>query len=824
MNSENSSKFNFPQNTFPGEIPPSNRISFIDNQDLPENSLTPSNNNNNDNNNNNSQLTNNNNTLSDTTVHRRLSDLVQDYDWSKDWKIFAPTAGLKSTAPNTSTLPVSLIPRPISNPSQNDNSIDNSMYTNNIYSAKSNGISQQPQQQPQQQPSPDIKSVTVPTMISSDLTHHNAASGHKRSASKRLTTGKSRRGAGTGPKNRPAFVLKLWNMVNDKGNEAYIQWTPDGESFQVLSREQFEKIVLPKYFKHSNFSSFVRQLNMYGWHKVQDVTSGAMQSSDETWQFKSPNFVRGREDLLDNIVRNKGSKGSDDEEEGEFNKLLDELEFIKSNQVAIADDLSRIRKDNELLWRECYESRERHKAHTETFEKILRFLASLYTTNQGKFVNDASNVPGGHKQPLLLLPKLSELSPNDTTNTETNNATLSAIEELISSGNNDKDINPGSNFTPSHHRISSIGSIDESRPIITEADTPNSISSISSPQNAASIEPSTYGIKKLSTSSVSNNNKNNKNNNSNNNNSLGSPSIESVISATGAGSPISPNSIQADNVLSEFLPAHSQIASNNQVALPTAQYPMQAPTNLLSSSNNNNLSNLGIPQPSSTSSLMTLPPSLRTTPTLSAPSPYNLSNTSGVSPAPSLASAQTPNGISSGPTSVGGLSPMESRLLGTTTDLDSISRNLDLQGQSLQLVQDWVQKIDPSYEMDYVNSLPNSTTGTTGNVLGSTPVSTSTPGGGMIPQMPMSVGTNTNGSNGSTGSNLVSSSNGSDAFNVDDFLSTGADLLDDSTQSGTVNVENTEDMGGPANLLDELELEGPPLKRQRLNKDGSPGY
>lgn len=109
---------------------------------------------------------------------------------------------------------------------------------------------------------------------------------------------------------------------------------------------------------------------MYGWHKVQDVTSGAMQSSDETWQFKSPNFVRGREDLLDNIVRNKGSKGSDDEEEGEFNKLLDELEFIKSNQVAIADDLSRIRKDNELLWRECYESRERHKAHTETFERF----------------------------------------------------------------------------------------------------------------------------------------------------------------------------------------------------------------------------------------------------------------------------------------------------------------------------------------------------------------------------------------------------------------------------------------------------------------------
>ena len=62
--------------------------------------------------------------------------------------------------------------------------------------------------------------------------------------------------------------MKTYKILDDRRNSHIIEWTDNGSCFIVKNKELFENEILPKYFKHKKFSSFVRQLNMYDFHKI----------------------------------------------------------------------------------------------------------------------------------------------------------------------------------------------------------------------------------------------------------------------------------------------------------------------------------------------------------------------------------------------------------------------------------------------------------------------------------------------------------------------------------------------------------------------------
>ncbi|EED18363.1 flocculation suppression protein [Talaromyces stipitatus ATCC 10500] len=90
-----------------------------------------------------------------------------------------------------------------------------------------------------------------------------------------------------------AFIHKLYNMLEDQSIQHLISWSSSNESFVMSPTSEFSK-VLAQYFKHTNISSFVRQLNMYGFHKVSDVFHTSSPDS-ALWEFKhgNGNFKRG---------------------------------------------------------------------------------------------------------------------------------------------------------------------------------------------------------------------------------------------------------------------------------------------------------------------------------------------------------------------------------------------------------------------------------------------------------------------------------------------------------------------------------------------------
>ncbi|EPQ25957.1 uncharacterized protein PFL1_06413 [Pseudozyma flocculosa PF-1] len=222
-------------------------------------------------------------------------------------------------------------------------------------------------------------------------------------------------------KNNPAFLNKLRSMVDDPNTDELIRWSPDGASFFVPNHVRFGDEVLPRFFKHNRFSSFVRQLNMYGFHKVPHLQQGALKhdspTESELWEFSNPNFHRDHPEWLARVQRKKGVRDhhhdADKEKEPMSNELthpasmlkgdfglgaaangeqgalqltsvLNAINAIKTAQNSISTDLRHLQNSNQSLWQEAIESRQRAKRQQETINKILRFLAGVFGAQDGE--------------------------------------------------------------------------------------------------------------------------------------------------------------------------------------------------------------------------------------------------------------------------------------------------------------------------------------------------------------------------------------------------------------------------------------------------------
>ncbi|KAK1805286.1 hypothetical protein P4O66_019626 [Electrophorus voltai] len=149
--------------------------------------------------------------------------------------------------------------------------------------------------------------------------------------------------------NVPAFLTKLWTLVEDPDTDPLICWSPNGNSFHVFDQGRFSKEVLPKYFKHNNMASFIRQLNMYGFRKVVHIEQGGLvkPEKDDT-EFQHPYFIRGQEHLLENIKRKVTTVSNIKHEDiklssEEVTKMISDVQNMKGRQESMDSKISTLK-------------------------------------------------------------------------------------------------------------------------------------------------------------------------------------------------------------------------------------------------------------------------------------------------------------------------------------------------------------------------------------------------------------------------------------------------------------------------------------------------
>ncbi|KAM0456838.1 hypothetical protein ACHAPV_007129 [Trichoderma viride] len=204
-----------------------------------------------------------------------------------------------------------------------------------------------------------------------------------------------------GGNNASEFVRKLFRMLEDPTHQDVARWGKDGDSFVVVEGEKFTRSILPKHFKHSNMSSFIRQLNKYDFHKVKPSADGESASPNgNVLEFKHPYFRVDSKDDLDNIRRKapatrKPQVAEDFTTSQHVSAVSEQLTATQQQVQQLQELFADISQTNRLLVNEVLTLQKMLNAQKQAQYEMLNFLSPYnHNRNNGMMAHQMSSNGG----------------------------------------------------------------------------------------------------------------------------------------------------------------------------------------------------------------------------------------------------------------------------------------------------------------------------------------------------------------------------------------------------------------------------------------------
>ena len=101
------------------------------------------------------------------------------------------------------------------------------------------------------------------------------------------------------------FLLRLYEILNEKENQEIIHWNSEGNGLIIENINMLSFIILPKYYSHNNYSSFVRQLNIYKFHKTKSKIISVCEELNKKNNLNQKMDINNKEKVKINNKENK---------------------------------------------------------------------------------------------------------------------------------------------------------------------------------------------------------------------------------------------------------------------------------------------------------------------------------------------------------------------------------------------------------------------------------------------------------------------------------------------------------------------------------------